>query len=34
MVDGVAVIPYANEVIEEIGNQCNKYVKTKVKIGS
>ena len=33
-VDGIAVIPFANEKIEEIGNKCNKYVKTKVKIGS
>ena len=31
-VDGVAVIPFAPEKLEEIKNECNKYIKTDLRI--
>ena len=34
MVDGIAVIPFANEIIEDIAKECNKYVKTVTKLGA
>ena len=32
-VDGVAVIPFSPEKLEEIKNKCNKYIKTDLRIG-
>lgn len=34
MVKGIAVIPFANEIIEDISKECNKYVRTVTKLGA